>query len=125
MTTQVQKALLTGSPDDIRKKLEELSRGLAPQEYSVGERFRALVMELATHADIQMWVLTYWDESQELEVTLTGDPHCDAIIINRDKLGFNCQVSWERWLQISDAASTEKAASLIGDILKLCARTKN
>ncbi len=34
MTTQVQKALLTRSRDDIRKKLEELSRGLAPQEYS-------------------------------------------------------------------------------------------
>ena len=90
MTTQVQKAPLTGSPDDIRKKLEELSRGLAPQEYSAGERFRALVVELARHADIQMWVLTYWDESQELEVTLSGDPHCDAIIINHDKLGSNC-----------------------------------
>jgi hypothetical protein len=37
MTTQVQKALLTGSPDDIRKKLEELTRSLAPQEYSAGE----------------------------------------------------------------------------------------
>jgi hypothetical protein len=79
-------------------------------------------MELAKHADIQMRLLTYWDESQELEVTLPGDPHCDAIIINRDKGDSNCQVSWERWLQIKDAASTEKAASLISDILKLCAR---
>jgi len=72
-----------------------------------------------------MWVLTYWDESQELEVTLPDDPHCDAIIINRDKLGLNCHVSWERWLQIRDAEGTEKAASLITDILKLCARKKN
>ena len=125
MTTQIQKAPLTGSPDDIRKKLEEISRGLAPQEYSAGERFRALVVELARHADIKMCVLTYWDESQELEVTLSSDPHCDAIIINHDKLGLNCQVSWERWLQIRDAEGTEKAASLINDILKLCARAKN
>jgi hypothetical protein len=123
--TEIQKVLLTGSPHDIGKQLEELARGLAPQEYSAGERFRALAVELARHADIQMWVLSYWDEPQELEVTLSGDPHCDAIIIDRDKPGFNCHVSWERWLETRDAAGTEKAASLINDILKLCARKKN
>jgi hypothetical protein len=118
----IQKALITGTPDEIRKNLENLSRGLAPHEYSAGERLRALVVELAKYADIKMWLLTYHDESQELEVTLSGDPHCDAIIIDRDKLGFNCHVTWERWLGIKDAAGTEKAAGLIADILKLCAR---
>jgi hypothetical protein len=63
-----------------------------------------------------MWVLTYWDESQELEVTLPGDPHCDAIIINRDKLGFNCQVSWERWLQFRDAEGSEPDQRHLGTL---------
>jgi len=69
-----------------------------------------------------MWLLTYNDDSQELEVTLSGDPHCDAVIITRDKRGFSCPVSWERWLEIKDAAGTERAANLIADILKLCVR---
>ena len=118
----IQKSLLAGTPDDISARVEKISRSLAPQEYSAGERLRALTVELARHADLQMWLLTYHDDSQELEVTLSGDPHCDAIIITRDKRGFNCQVSWERWLEIKDNAAIEKAAGLIADILRLCAR---
>ena len=118
----IQKSLLAGTPDDIRVRVENLSRGLAPHEYSAGERFRALAVELARHEDLKMWLLTYNDDSQELEVTLSGDPHCDAIIITRDKHGFNCQMSWERWLEIKDAAVTEKAANLVAGILRLCAR---
>jgi hypothetical protein len=69
----IQKSLLAGTPDDIRVRVENLSRGLAPHEYSADERLRALAVELARHADLQMWLLTYNDESQELEVTLSGD----------------------------------------------------
>ena len=118
----IQKTLLAGTPDDIRVRVESLSRSLAPHDYSAGERFRALTVELARHEDLKMWLLTYNDGSQELEVTLSGDPHCDAVIITRDKHGFNCQVSWERWLEIKDAAVTEKAADLVAGILRLCAR---
>ena len=46
----VRKDLLSGTPDEVSKKVEELSRGMALHEYVTGTRLRALAVELARHA---------------------------------------------------------------------------
>jgi hypothetical protein len=38
-------------------------------------------------------VITYENESQELEVVLSGDPCCDAIMIDRNAAGDLCQMT--------------------------------
>jgi hypothetical protein len=61
----------------------------------------------------------YDDESQELEVVLSGDPHCDALMIDRDKVGDHCQMTWDRWLDIRNDAEIGKAAHFIAAVLNV------
>lgn len=114
----IHKVLLDGTPDDLQRKVEELARDQGPYEYLAGTRLRELAVALAMHDDLRVSVVTYEDGSQELEVVLTGDPHCDAVMIDRNKLGDQCQVTWERWLAINDAPATRIAVSLIKAVLK-------
>jgi hypothetical protein len=60
------KDLLSGTPDEVTAKLEELSRGLALYEYTSGTRLRSLAVELAKIPDLQVSVISYENESQEL-----------------------------------------------------------
>lgn len=113
--------LLSGTPDDVSRKVEELSCSLALHEYVAGTRLRALAAELAKRADLQVSVITYENESQELEVVISGDPCRDAIMIDRNVAGDLCQMTWDRWLHIRNDEEIGKAADLIAAILGLCA----
>ncbi len=117
----VRKDLLSGTPEDVARKIEDLSCGLALHEYVAGTRLRGLAVELAKRANLQVSLVTYEDQSQELEVLLAGDPCRDAIMIDRDNAGDLCQLTWDRWLAIRNDYEIEKTADLIAATLGLCA----
>jgi hypothetical protein len=77
------KDLLSGTPDQVSARLEELSREMAQHEYLAGTRLRMLAAELAKRPGLRVTVLTYHDRSpdldggQELQVALADDPHCE------------------------------------------------
>jgi len=116
----VRKDLLSGTPDEVSKRVEELSRGVTLHEYMAGTRLRALAVELAKRAGLTVSVVTYDDESQELEVVISGNPHCDAIMVDRDKFGDHCQMTWDRWLGIKNDEEIGKAADFIAAVLNVC-----
>jgi hypothetical protein len=115
----VRKDRLSGTPDEVSERVEELSRGMAMHEYMAGTRLRALAVELARHPGLTVSVVTYDDESQELEVVLSGDSHCDAIMIDRDRVGDHCQMTWDRWLDIRNDAEIGKTADFIAAVLNV------
>src|SRR5206468_4539418 len=100
------KELLSGTPDKVSARLEELSRDMAQHEYVAGTRLRMLAVELTKRPNIKVSLVTYQDESrnldggQELEVVFTDDPHCEPVMIDRDHIGEHCQITWDRWLHI-------------------------
>lgn len=55
----VRKDLLTGTPDEVSRRVEDLSRGMSLHEYMAGTRLRALAVELARHAALTVSVVTY------------------------------------------------------------------
>jgi hypothetical protein len=119
----VTKTTLTGPPAEVREKVDELGRALAPHEYLAGRQMRGLAVELAQCARLKVSVLTCKDESQELEVVLTGDSHGDPLIVSRSKSGDHCQLTWSRWLPINDEADIADAADLITAILQTSTHT--
>jgi hypothetical protein len=120
--------VLTGTPDEVSGQLEKLSLSLAPHEYAAGTRLRMLAVALSQRPNLKVSLVTYHDESreldgsQELEVLFPGDPDCEPMMIDRDHVGENCQVTWDRWLRIIDDAEIETAADMIIGILDTCAR---
>jgi len=74
----------------VSARLEELSRDMAQHEYVAGTRLRMLAVELTKRPNIKVSLVTYQDESrdldggQELEVVFTDDPHCEPVMIDRD-----------------------------------------
>jgi hypothetical protein len=116
------KDLLSGTPDEVSARVEELSRGLAQYEYLAGTRLRLLAVELTKRPNLRVSVVTYENDSQELEVVFTDDPHCDPVMIDRDNIGERCQVTWDRWLPISNDTEVEIAADMIASMLNICAR---
>ena len=116
------KNLLSGSSDEVEARLEELARVVSQDEHSGGTRLRLLAAELTRRPDLEVSVVTYDNESQELEVKFTDDPHCEPLIIDRDAAGENCQITWDRWLPISNDRNIETAADMVADILSTCAR---
>jgi hypothetical protein len=118
----IRKALLRGPLDDLQGKVEDLARDQGSQEYMTGTRLRKLAVALAMQADLRVSVVTYEDGSQELEVVLTDHPSCDAIVIGRDELGGQCQLSWEQWLSIGDQPGIDAVVSLVQAVLNV-ART--
>lgn len=113
----IQKSRLSGSLDDLQRTVEYLARDQGPQEYLAGTRLRELAIALAMQADLHVSAVTYADGSQELEVVLTDHPGRDPIVIGRDHLGGQGQLTWERWLSIEDQPSIEKVVSLIKAVL--------
>jgi hypothetical protein len=116
------KDLLSGSSDNVSARLEELSRGFARHEYVAGTRLRLLAVELARRPNLKVSVVIYENESQELEVTFTEDPHCEPVMIDRDAIGENCQITWDRWLSIGNDRDIETAADMVASVLNTCAR---
>jgi hypothetical protein len=122
------KELLSGTPDKVSARLEELSRDMAQHEYVAGTRLRMLAVELTKRPNIKVSLVTYQDESrdldggQELEVVFTEDPHCEPVMIDRDHIGEHCQITWDRWLHIRNETEVEAAADMIASVLNTCAR---
>jgi hypothetical protein len=116
------KDLLSGSSDEVSARLEELARGFAHYEYAGGTRLRLLAIELTKRPNLKVSVVTYENESQELEVAFTDDPKCDPIMIDRDAVGENCQITWDRWLSISNDRDIRIAADMVAGVLNTCAR---
>ena len=114
--------LLSGSSDDVSALLEELSRELSRSEHAAGTRLRLLAAELAKRPNLRISVVTYDNDSQELEVRFTDDPHCEPVIIDRDAGGENCQITWDRWLSISNSRAIGTAADMVAGVLNTCAR---
>ena len=91
--------VLSGTPDNVSARLEELSRDLALHEYMAGTKLRMLAVELTKRPNLRVSLVTYKDESrdtdegQELEVVFTDDPHCEPVMIDRDHIGEHCQTT--------------------------------
>jgi hypothetical protein len=116
----VDKVPLSGTPEEIAATLEGQSRGMVPHEYIGGTRLRLLALELAKNTDLQVFVTTYGNESQELEVRLISDSACDPIMVDRNSTGDRCQVSLDHWINIESQPGMEKAARLIAELLRAC-----
>jgi hypothetical protein len=119
------KQLLSGTPEDVRRKVEDLARRQDDREYLAGTRFRELAVKLATCDGLTVSAVTSDDTAvYELEVTLASSPHHDAIVIDRSQPGDHCQLTLERWLPISDEPGIEDAVNTIYAILAASARTE-
>jgi hypothetical protein len=120
--------VLSGTPDNVSARLEELSRDLALHEYMAGTKLRMLAVELTKRPNLKVSLVTYKDESQdtdegqELEVVFADDPHCEPVMIDRDHIGEHCQTTWDRWLRIGNDTEIEMAADMIASVLNTCAR---
>ena len=115
------KDLLSGSSLEVSVRLDELCQGISRDEYVTGNRLRLLAVELARRPELKVSVVTY-DESQELEVSFTEDPHCEPMIIDRDGAGENCQITWDRWLSIRSDHDVKTAAEMVAGVLSACGR---
>jgi hypothetical protein len=115
---------LSGTPEDIRRTMEDLACEQDDHEYLQGARFRELAVQLATRDGLAVSAVTSDDGMvYELEVTLVSAPHRDAIIIDRSQPGDHCQMTWERWLPISDEPGIANAVNTIHAILAASVRT--
>ena len=120
----VNRQLPSGTPDDVRRKLEDLACDQDDHEYLVGTRFRELAVKLAMRGGLAVSAVTSDDGAvYELEVTLASAPRQDAIVIDRGEPGDYCQMTLERWLPISDEPGIQDAVNIIHAILAASART--
>ena len=118
------KLMLSGTPDDLRRKVEGLARDQDDHEYLAGTWFRELAVKLAARDGLTVSAVTSDDAAvYELEVTLASAPHHDAIVIDRSQPGDHCQLTLERWLPISDEPGIEDAVTTVHAILAAAART--
>jgi len=115
-----QRDVLSGTPDEIAATLEGLSVGVSHHEYISGTQLRCLALELAKNPDICVSVVTYENVSQELEVRPAGEPDCEPVVIDRNTLGDQCQVTCDRWMKIGSGLEIEKAAEIISTLLRIC-----
>jgi hypothetical protein len=117
----VDKQLLSGTPDEVLGKVEDLARDQDEHEYLAGTWFRELAVKLATRDGLAVSAVTYDAAVYELEVTLASAPH-EAIVIDRSQSGDYCQITLEQWLPISGEAGIEDAANTIHAVLAASAR---
>lgn len=113
--------VLSGTPEEVADMLEQLSRGMTNHEYLAGTQLRTLAMTLARNPDLLVWVVTYGNESLELEVALVGCPGRDPIIIDRNSTGAGCQVVLSKWLTINTEPEIENTAKLVTALLHVWA----
>jgi len=119
--TTARKDLLNGTPEEVAEKLESLSRGITHHEYVAGTQLRTLAALLAQNEDLLVQVVTYGNESQELEVRLARAPTQDPITIDRNSAGSRCQLTLSQWLKIATETDIENTAELIMILLHNCA----
>ena len=117
------KLALNGRPDD-GPRLDAFCERLAARDFEASARLRALAVDLARREELAVTAVAYADESLELEIALAGDPFRELVTIDRDSTGRGCQVSWERWADISDDAAAEKTAQMIFAIVVSCAASR-
>lgn len=116
--TMIRKTRLEGEPRKVREQIEALAHALAPPyESSSGERLRALAQELAGREHLEIYVVSYEDGAQELEIAHTGDPSRNPVTIAHDNTGNQCQITFEKWTAIGDETGLTKAADTIAAIL--------
>jgi hypothetical protein len=116
--TAVNQQPLSGTPDDIRGRVEGLGRDQDDHEYLAGTWFRELAVKLAMRDGLVVSAVSYDDTAtHELEVTLVDAPHLDAVVIGRSQSGDHCQITLERWLPIRDEPSIEDTVKTIHAIL--------
>jgi hypothetical protein len=118
----VNKQPLSGTPGDIRAKVEDLARDQDDHEYLAGTWLRELAVKLATSDGLAVSAVSYDDTACELEVTLADAPHHDPIVISRSQPGDHCQITFERWLPIGSEPGIEDAVNTIHAILTASAR---
>ena len=121
MMMTARKDLLSGTPEEIADKLEQLSKGITLHEYLAGTQLRSLAATLAQNPELLVSVVTYDNESQEVEVRLASAPKLDPIMIDRNNGGDNCQITLDQWIGINAEPDVENAAKLIAKLLRLCA----
>jgi hypothetical protein len=119
----VHKQLLSGTPDEVRAKVEDLAREQDHHEYLAGSWFRELAVKLAMRDGLAVSAVNY-DESTvcELEVILTSAPHDDPIVIDRSQPGDHCHITLDRLLPISGEPGIEDAVRAVHSILAASAR---
>ena len=114
----VNKQMLSGTPDDVRRTVEDLARDQDDPEYLAGTWLRELAVKLAACDGLTVSVVSYDDMAgYELEVTLVSAPHHDPIVIGRSRTGDQCQITLERWLRIDSEPGAENAVNIIHAIL--------
>jgi hypothetical protein len=109
--------LLCGSPDNVAAVMEALSLARDPKEYMAGTQLRSLAAELARNADLQVSVITYDNESQDIEVRLAHSPESLPVTVDRNGPGDKCQITCDCWQDIETADGIVHAAELIAAIL--------
>ena len=119
----VSKQLLSGTPDDVRARVEYLARDQDHLEYLAGTWLRELAVTLAACDGMTVSMVTYDNTAEyELEVTLVSAPHHDPIVIGRSQAGDHCQITLERWLPIDGEPGIEHVVNTIHAILTASAR---
>jgi hypothetical protein len=120
MPQKVYKTLLKAVPEDARAQLDDLALRSGPDEFAAGERLRAVAAELVRRG-LEVTAVDYRDGSQELEVVLPEARHLGPVIVDRDGRGRGGQLSWEGWVDITDAAGASRAADLVSAVLRAVA----
>jgi hypothetical protein len=116
MTQKVHKTLLKGVPEDARVQLDELARRLDTGDFAAGERLRAVAAELVRRG-LEVTAVDYQDGSIELEAVLPRARYLGPVTVDRDGSGNGCQLSWEEWVGIADAAGASRAAGMVRALL--------
>ena len=111
------KDVLSGTPEEVAGVLERISKGMTNHEYLAGTQLRMLAATLARNPGLIVSVVTYGNESQEIEVALAGSLGCDPIIIDRNSAGTGCQVALNKWLMIGTEPEIENTAGLVTKLL--------
>jgi hypothetical protein len=116
----VSKLVLNGTPDDAGR-LEWFCQRLSSIEFAGTGRLRALAVELARRQELDVWAIAYEDEMLEIEVVVAGDRFREPVSISRDKTGDRCQVSWQRWADITDDEAVGQTVLMIAAVSGTCA----
>jgi putative heme iron utilization protein len=110
--------LLCGTPENVAAVLEALSLAQDLKEYVAGTQLRSLAAELARNPDLRVSVITYDNESQDIEVRLAHFPESVPVTVDRNGLGDKCQITCDCWQDIGTADAIVHAAGLVIAILR-------
>lgn len=115
----VDRTLLTGAPEEIAARAYEADRHFASHDRTRGIFLRELGIMLAANPGLKVWLNTYSDSSQELEVIFQNEPEADPVMVSRSNAGTHCQVQLNRWLPIDTKENITNAAVLVAAIAEI------